>query len=185
MNARARGLVGEERAAAAVELALLLPAFLILILGAFEMTLVMFVSGTVESAVLAASRYGVTGESVGGASREDHIRALIAERTMGFVDMTRITIATSVYPSFSAIGTPETFDDRNGNGVRDPGEPFVDNNGNGGWDQDMGKPGVGAAGDVVLYHVTYETRSISTLMRPLLGTIRHEAVAALRNEPYD
>ena len=44
------------RGAAAVQFAVLAPALLLLVVGSFEVAILLFVSGTMESAVLAASR---------------------------------------------------------------------------------------------------------------------------------
>lgn len=182
MTAIARRLVDDRRGMAAVEFALVLPSFLLLIIGAFEITLILFVSGSLESAVLTASRYGITGD--GGATRETRIREIIAERTFGFVDMAKVTISTKIYPSFSSIGQPEPFDDKNKNGKRDKSETFTDVNGNGTWDDDMGKSGAGGGGDVVLYEVSYATRSMTKLFEPIIGTVTHHATTVVRNEPY-
>jgi hypothetical protein len=178
------GIAGDQRGNAAVEFALIGPLLVLLIVGSFELAVTLLVGGSLESAVLAASRYGVTGYSDGTVSREDRIRAIIDERTMGLIDLERTTIDTVIYPSFSDIGRPEPFTDSNRNGKRDTGESFTDINGNGKWDQDMGRSGAGASGDVVLYRVSYETRTFSRLLEPILGRILHRATVAVRNEPY-
>jgi TadE-like protein len=178
------GLARDAGGNAAVEFALLAPAFLLFMVGAFEVAMIIFVGSSLEAAVLSASRYGVTGSAQGGASREERIRAIIEERTFGFVDMEEATIRTLIYPSFGDIGRPEPLDDRNGNGRRDSGEPFTDINGNGTWDEDMGRSGAGGPGDIVLYEVEYQTPGITTFMQPILGTITHRAAVAVRNEPF-
>ena len=176
------------RANAVIELALTLPILLVLLVGAFEIAVVVFVAGTLESAVLAASRYGATGQDdasqPGGSARAGRIRSIIAERTLHMVDMGSVTIRTLVYPSFAAIGKPEPFDDSNGDGRWSPGEPFSDINGNGTWDADMGKTGMGGPGDIVLYDVTYDTAAMTSLIAPLLGPLHHHAAVAVRNEPF-
>ena len=98
--------------------------------------------------------------------------------------MSKVQIDVEVYPSFAAIGQPEPFTDTNHNGVHDPGEAYTDVNGNGKWDSDQGSAGTGNAGDIVLYKSTYQTKGITGLMQPILGTITHTATVAVRNEPY-
>jgi hypothetical protein len=169
---------------AAVEFALVAPLLMLLLVGCFELAIMLFVGGSLEAAVLAASRYGITGFEDGGAGRDDRIRQIIAERTFGLVDLDRAAIETLVYPSFGDIGRPERFTDGNGNGRRDAGEAFTDTNGNGQWDQDMGRPGSGGACDVVLYVVTYEAGALTSLLRSAMGRITHRATATVRNEPY-
>jgi hypothetical protein len=169
---------------AALQFALVAPALVLLLAGCFEIAVLLFVSGSLESAVLAASRYGTTGSVDGGVTREERIRQIIAERTLGLVDPKLTEIHTLVYPSFANIGQPEPFTDSNHNGVRDTGEGFTDVNGNGHWDADMGVAGLGGPGDIVLYDVTFETGAITHLLQPVIGRITHRATVAVRNEPY-
>lgn len=169
---------------AAVQFALLAPALLLLVIGSFEVAISLFVAGTVESAVLAASRYGVTGFTEDGVSREQRIRDIILDRTLGFVDMNHTLIRTLVYERFDQIGQPEPFTDDNANGSHDPGEAFNDVNGNGEWDDDIGAAGLGGPGDIVLYEIEYETGAITQLLRPVFGRIVHRAAVAVRNEPF-
>lgn len=182
------GIVSRFRAdragEAAVEFALVGPLLILLLLASFELAIILFVGGTLESAVLVASRYGVTGRTVEGVSREGRIRQIIAERTLGMIDLEALTIDTLVYPSFGDIGKPEPFTDANGNGKHDAGESFTDINGNGKWDSDMGSAGLGGPGDIVLYKIEYETGAITRLLQPILGRIKHHAAVAVRNEPY-
>jgi Flp pilus assembly protein TadG len=177
-------LASDRSGAAAVEFALVAPALILLIVGSFEIAIMLFVGGTMESAVLAASRFGITGSTDEGVTREDRIREIIAERTLGFVDLDEAEINTLVYPRYEDIGQPEPFTDDNGNGQHDPGEAFNDVNGNGTWDDDMGTAGLGGPGDIVLYDIEYETGAITELLEPILGRIVHRAAVAVRNEPF-
>lgn len=72
----------------------------------------------------------------------------------------------------------------NSNGQRDAGETFSDVNGNGAWDADMGRAGLGGPGDIVVYEVSYETTGLTSFMRPILGAVTHVATVAVRNEPF-
>jgi hypothetical protein len=169
---------------AAVEFALLAPVLILMVTASFEIAILLFVGGTVESAVLAASRYGITGFTEEGVSREERIRAIIADRTLGFVAAEAADIRTLVYPSFDQIGRPEPFTDANRNGARDPGEGFTDTNGNGQWDDDMGREGSGGPGDIVLYEIEYQTGAVTRLLEPIFGRIVFHAAVAVRNEPF-
>ena len=179
-----RRLASDRRGDAVVQFAMITPALLLLIVGSFEVAIMLFVSGTMESAVLAASRYGITGFTEDGVSREQRIREIIEERTLGFVDLDQAEIRTLVYASFENIGQPEPFTDENGNGSHDAGEPFNDVNGNGDWDDDMGAAGLGGPGDIVLYDIEYETGAITHLLEPIFGRVVHRASVAVRNEPF-
>jgi hypothetical protein len=174
----------DRSGAAAVEFALVVPASILLLVGTFEVAILLFVGGTMESAVLAASRHGITGFEEEGVSREDRIREIIAERTLGLVDMDEAEINTLVYSRYEDIGQPEPFTDGNGNGRHDTGEEFNDVNGNGQWDDDMGTAGLGGPGDIVLYDIEYETGAITKLLEPIFGRVVNRAAVAVRNEPF-
>ena len=166
-----------------VEFALIGPVFLVMVLGIFEICLILFTSGSLQSAVASASRYGTTGQA-GEGDRLTAITEILRERTFGFIDIDEADIATLVYPSFIEIGSPEPFTDQDSNGAYDPGEPFDDINGNGAWDADMGAAGLGGPGDIVLYTVDYRSRLMNAFVAPLLGDIHYQASIAVRNEPY-
>lgn len=178
-------LIRDCRGAMAIEFGLVLIPLLLLILGTIEFAVTTFVGSTLEAAVLEASRYGVTGAVAPGLSRTDRTRAIIADRTLGLVDMDRVEITTMIYGSFADIGKPEPFQDTNGNGVYDPGEPFTDSNGNGKWDADMGVAGLGGPGDIVVYRISYDWGIITPFIKKVMGdSIRHTASIAVRNEPF-
>ncbi len=175
---------GSDRAGnTMVEFALIGPVFLVMVLGIFEVCLILFTSGSLQSAVASASRYGITGQA-GEAGRLTAITQILRDRTFGFIDIEEADISTLVYPSFTEIGRPEPFTDEDGNTVYDPGEPYEDINGSGGWDADMGSAGLGGPGDIVLYNVDYRSRLMNAFVAPLIGDIRYTATIAVRNEPY-
>lgn len=178
--ARAAG----ERGATAVEFALVGGVFVLLLVSVIEYAYVLFVGASLESAVLTASRFGITGATEGGLAREDIIRDIIRERTFNLLPAERLVISAKVYQRFDQIGRPEPFTDRNGNKIKDEGEPFTDVNGNGVWDDDMGRAGLGGPGDIVLYSVDYPAGALTGLFTPILGDVRHHAAVAVRNEPF-
>jgi Flp pilus assembly pilin Flp len=175
-----------ERGATIVEFAIVLPVLLLAVIGIIEVAIVLFVSSTIESAVFEASRFGVTGNSdTPGVTREDRVREIVARRTYGLVDMDRVEIDTLVYQTFADIGEPEPFTDTNGNAAYEVGEDYVDVNGNGQWDPDMGAAGLGGPSDVVVYRLTYSWGILTPIMRDVLGeNIRNISSVAVRNEPF-
>lgn len=186
-RSRVRRLAADERAATLVEFAILLPVLVALLVGVFEFALFFTARMAIESAVAEAARLGITGRTLGTASREEAIKAVLAARAGTFVDPARLEFETLVYPDFSSIGQPEPWDDRNGNGVRDPGESYRDVNGNGQWDADMGRPGAGGPDEVVLYRARYRWRFVTPLVGaffPPEGAITIAAATAVRNEPF-
>lgn len=178
-----------RRATAGLEFAFAAPALVLATIGVVELGSMMFVSSLVEGGLREAARFGITGYAPVGVSREDRIRQIIAENTIGLVDMSTATISTLVYPSFGDVGKPEPFQDSApANGTYDEGESYQDINGNGVWDADMGASGAGGPGDVVLYTVEVDWHALTPIFEPifgLTGNIRMRASVAVRNEPFN
>lgn len=176
----------DERGATAVEFALLLPVLLLMMFGILEYGLYLFTASALQDALSQAARFGITGRTVAGLDREAAIRAVFERQITGVLDPREVTFESLVYPDFDSIGRPEPFEDRNGNGVRDPGEPFDDVNGNGRWDADMGSPGAGGPDSVVLYRARYRWRPLTPVFRGLFpsGGLELTATIAVRNEPF-
>ena len=177
-----------RRGVAAIEFAFAAPAIVFAAVGLIELGMMMFVSTLVEGGLREAARFGITGFAPAGVSREDRIRQIIGENTIGLVDMQSATISQQIYPGFGAVGQPEPYADANGNGSFDVGESYQDVNGNGQWDADMGTSGAGGPGDVVLYTVEVDWPALTPLFQPVMGTdgkIRMRASVAVRNEPFD
>ncbi len=184
--ARYRCLWRDRRGSTAVEFAMIAPVFFLIVVATFELSLYLFLSGSVQSAVMMASRYGATGQQAGLLDRQQRIVDIVEDRTWGFVTIKPEDVDTLVYESFADIGQGEPFDDINGNGTFDSGtETFTDVNGNGTWDSDMGAAGLGGPGDIVLYKISFSTDVITNLVRPIFGdTFHYIASVAVRNEPF-
>ncbi len=177
-------LATDDRGSTVIEFAICAGALVLLLSAAVEFGVMFFIDSRIESAVLSASRHGVTGFSADGVPREAAILKIIEGRTMGMVDLSKADVTTKVYKGFGDIGKPEPFTDGNGNGTFDAGESFSDINGNGKWDADMGAAGLGGPGDIVVYTISYQRPALTPLMEPFLkGTILSAAVA-VRNEPW-
>jgi Flp pilus assembly pilin Flp len=181
-----------QSGAAAIEFALALPPLILLIIGMFEVAVTMFVSTSVENGLREASRYGITGDTPAGISRQDQILAIIEANTFGMLDPATTSITFMKYASFQDVGQPEPFVDTPApsplhNGKYDAGENFTDLNGNGKWDADRGIAGVGASGEVVRYKVDYQWRLMTPLLSDMLGdngVFHMSASVVVRNEPY-
>ena len=173
-----------EDGSAVVEAAIGLPLLLSMIFGLLEVGNFLFVTAAVENAVLHASRFGVTGDTSDGSTREEQMREIIEKQTFGRVNMDTVNIETLVYEQFANIGQPEPYTDQNGSGDWDVGEPFNDVNGNGSWDDDMGSAGLGGGGDIVVYRITYNASSLTGILNWAHKSIDISATVAVRNEPY-
>jgi hypothetical protein len=182
---RLRGTACGERGQALVEFALVAPAFVAIVGAILEFSGIMFVQTILEGGARAASRYGITGTTVEGVTREEQIMAILEEHSFGVIDVDQLQVDTLVYDSFADIGQPEPFTDENGNDSYDEGEPFTDVNGNGVWDEDMGAAGLGGPDDVVVYRVSYDWNIIIPIFRPFFGdAITLQSNIAVRNEPF-
>jgi len=187
-----RGLLhrlgADRRGATAVEFAFAAPIVILLLVGSIELGMVLFTSTLMEGALRDASRYGVTGQEPNEAARLQRISDIISENTLGLVDMSTVQIDVLVYPNFGDIGKSEDFVDGNSNGAYDTGETYTDSNGNGIWDADIGVPGAGGSGDIVLYRVRYDWPLLTTIFGSAIGgrdNLPLTASLAVRNEPWE
>ncbi len=177
-----------EEGSPAIEFAFAAPAMVMMVIGAVEFGMIVFLSTLIESGLRDASRYGITGSEVSGASRMERIVQIVSERTLGLVDMAEADVDVLVYPGFSDIGRGEDYVDGNANGAYDMGETFTDANANGVWDADVGIAGAGAAGDVVVYKLRYDWPLLTPFAGTFIGTggtFPIAAAIAVRNEPWD
>lgn len=182
---RLRRLLKDCAGAAALEFSLVALPLLILVVGTVELAVGAFIGSTLEAAVLEASRYGITGGTVDGVPRAERVRNMIAQKTLGLVDMDEVELETLVYQSFDDIGQPEPFIDVNNDGLYTAGEPYTDVNGNGQWDADMGAAGLGGPGDIVIYNISYEWGIITPFMHKIIGPVLTQSASiAVRNEPF-
>lgn len=175
----------DDQGSMTTELALVLPVFLMMLVGIIETGMLLFTNSALENAILRSSRFGVLGaEGDNGVSRTDKILAIIEEQTFGRVNMNSLEMQTLVYDSFADINQEEPYEDSDGSGDYTVGENYSDINGNGQWDADMGVAGPGGAGDIVLYKVSYHFQTLTSFLDPLFKNINLTATVAVRNEPY-
>ncbi len=176
----------DRRGAAAAEFALIAPMLVLVLVGIAEIGTTLFVGALMEGAVREASRYGITGQ--GGAARMQTVRDIIEDTTIGLVDIDVADIGTKTYADFDSIGQHEPYtDDNPPNGTFDVGEAYVDINGNGEWDTDQGKDGVGDPGEIVVYDITYDLPLLTGMLTQHFGQgglIKMKSRIAVRNEPF-
>lgn len=177
----------------AVEFALIAPLLLVLTIGALDLSSVLLTWILMESSIREASRYGITGptatETTDGL-RLDQIKNIIAEKTLGLVDVDKATIDVRSYPTADDVGKPEPFTDSSPkNGTYDQGEAFTDCNGSGNWESDRGRrDSPGASGQIVVYTVSFDCPLLTPLLKGVIGTngkVPLSATVTVRNEPWD
>jgi hypothetical protein len=175
-----------ESGTAAMEFAFVAPIFLAMLAAIMEFSGIMFIQTLLEGSAREASRYGITGFTQEGVSRDEQILQIVEKNTLGLIDLDELQMDTLVYENFGDVGQPEPFTDQNGNELYDAGEPFTDVNGNGTWDEDMGAAGLGGPGDVVVYRMSYDWSIIIPFFRMFFGdAITLQANIAVRNEPFE
>jgi Flp pilus assembly pilin Flp len=186
---RLRRFARSNEGAAALEFALVLPPLCLILVGMFEVAMLMFTQASMEGALREAGRFGMTGSVEDPADREADIIALVEKYTFNMIDMDEVTITFEVYDSFSDVDQAEPLTlDLNGNGKWDPGDEYDDLNSNGQWDEDIGEAGVGGAEQIVQYTIRYDWHTMTPFMAQFMGdngTVHLSAAIVIRNEPWE
>jgi Flp pilus assembly protein TadG len=183
MHARLHAVRNDERGSYAIEYAIILPAFLMLMMGTFDIGFGMYAKSVLAGSVDQAARASTLEvNSTDQTSVDDKVRG-----AMGTVARyATLSFARTSYESFSSVGAAERFTDSNGNGTREVGECYEDSNNNGTWNSVGGTNGQGGADDVVLYRVTMSYDRLFPLWK-MLGQPQHNDIVVttvLRNQPY-
>jgi Flp pilus assembly protein TadG len=177
-----RALRRDTKGATIVEFALVVPVLSVLLLGTLDLGYRSYVSSIVQGALHEAARMA----TVGGVSTAT-IQAHVQSRLQSFSRNATITTTTRSYSDFSGVNVPETItQDTVPLNTYNAGDCFQDANGNGVYDLDRGRGGMGGAEDVVLFEVTMTYPHIVPV-GALLGwssnvTVKQNTV--LRNQPY-
>ena len=177
-----RRLKRSRKGSAAVEFAIGFPIIIVALAGGVEVGYGLFANAALEGAVREASRRNIACNP-----SEDEVLAAIMDQMVNFPSDTPPVITTRVYENFGDINEPEPITlDNNSNEQVDPGDCFLDVNGNGEWDEDQASAGLGGSSDVVVFTVDYE---LDMLFGGFVkgfgsdGSITLQASTAVRNEP--
>ena len=177
-----RWLALQSRGATIVEFALILPALCVTLLGFFDLGYHAYVLSIVEGALHEAARSATVGGKTGA-----QIDALVRSRLQSFSKGATITINKYSYANFSDVGQPEKITtDTAPFGVYNKGDCFEDDNGNGVWDADKGKSGLGGADDIVDYQIVMTYPRLVPIGK-FLGWSSTQTITestVLRNQPY-
>ena len=141
-------LGSDQRGATLVEFALIVPVFLMLLLGLFDLGQLAYAKAILSGAVHQAARSSSL--ETGDTTKAD---AHVAEMVRRIAPGAAVRSSRVSYYDFADLGRPERWDDVNNDGTCSKGEGYVDENNNGRWDADIGVAGNGGAGDVVIYTV--------------------------------
>jgi Flp pilus assembly pilin Flp len=171
-----------ERGATVVEFALVLPVMCVLLLGTLDLGYRSYVTSIVQGSLHEAARMATVG-GVPTSTIEAHVRSRLRDFSGGAT----ITTTTRSYADFNGVRTPETVtQDTAPMGQYNQGDCFQDVNGNGSYDLDRGRGGLGGAEDVVYFEVNMSYPRIVPLDR-LLGWDENVTITQntlLRNQPY-
>lgn len=179
-----RRLARDQRGATLPEFAIVLPTFLLLLFGIFDIGQTMYAQSVLQGAMQDAGRDAGL-ES--GPNQLAQIDQYIKDQTKPIVfGNPEYTLKRVNYKSFNDVGRPEDFEDKNHNEQYDNDECFWDENNTGQWEDDVGKDGIGGAKDVAVYTATVEYDRVFPLWK-LIGLSDKSTITAstaLRNQPY-
>jgi len=172
----------DTRGATIVEFAMIVPVLSVLLLGTLDLGYRSYVNSIIQGALHEAARMG----TVGGIPTSA-IETRVRDRLNAFSRNATIVVNTRSYSEFSGVRTPETItQDTAPIGSYNNGDCFEDANGNGNYDLDRGRSGMGGAEDVVFFEVVMTYPHIVPVGR-LLGWSGNVSVTqntVLRNQPY-
>ncbi|ABD26934.1 TadE-like protein [Novosphingobium aromaticivorans DSM 12444] len=174
-------LVAEDCGVTTIEFALVLPVFLLAIVGCLDLGQMVYAVGVLDGAVEKAARSAAleTGDTTAADAEVEDVMSRILPGS---------TLATSrkSYANYSDINRPERWNDADNNGTCSEGETYVDENGSGAWESDVGSNGNGSASDVVVYTVTVTYEPIFAMpLLPINWNTRELTSSAIkRNQPY-
>lgn len=180
-----RRLRDDNSGATLTEFAFVGPVLILLVMGIFDMAHTQYTSALVNGAMQKAGR-DMTLESAGSrvTTVDNRVRAQV--RTVVPNNAT-IEFERLSHFDFSDIGEPEEFTDENADGICNNNEVYVDDNGNGNWDADRGRAGIGGARDAVLYTavVSYPRLFPVHVFTSMPSTVTLRSSTVLRNQPFD
>jgi Flp pilus assembly pilin Flp len=176
----------EDRGAAALEFALITPVLMMFMMGIGDLLHALYTRSIVVGAVQKAGRDGTIqnrDSATATTALDEKVMTIVRQAAPGATFVS----TRQNYANFSNVDKPEPHTDKAGGrtGQYDRGECYSDTNGNGSWDSDGGRTGVGGANDIAQYTITVTYPRLFPL--PGLdwganGTITASTV--LKNQPY-
>ncbi len=173
----------DERGSTLLEFAFVAPILFTFIMAGMDLGYRAFISSTLQGAVQKAGRDSALEN---GALQAAVIDLKVKNLVKPIVDNGTFTFNRKYYQSFTKAGQAESFTDTNANGVRNTGECFEDENGNGFWDADSSRSGQGGARDIVVYSATVSYPRLFPMFGMLgwSATQQVKATTVLRNQPF-
>jgi Flp pilus assembly protein TadG len=174
----------DQTGVAAIELALLLPPFMLMFFGAFDVGYSIYYRAILDGAIQESARLSALET---GPLKLANIDAVVTKKLRDLSVTSVVTFDRKSYYSFNDVKRAEKFSDGNANGVCDNNEQFEDENNNSVWNNDVGASGVGGPKDIVLYTVTVTYDRIFPLWAFVGQSQKNtfSATTVLKNQPYD
>lgn len=175
-------ICGDARGATLVEFAFIFPILLIALLGMFDLGHQFYARAVLNGALGDVARIATVGKTSGA-----DIDASLQRRLKPFASGQEVTIAKKSYSEYAKVKRPETITtDTAPLNQYNASDCFEDANGNGTYDTDRGKSGLGGADDIINYEVTMTYPRITPMSR-MLGWNSNVVVRAsipVRNQPF-
>lgn len=150
-----------RKGSTAVEMALVAPVFFLLLMGMTEIALMLTAQQLLENATFNTSRLAKTGFSTTGQTQAQTVGQILNNELQSFgtlIDVSKVTMTSTSYTSFSNIGTAG-----------------------------QGTSGMGTAQQVVVYTVSYPWKLFTPMLSAIIGTNGNVTLTSgivVRNEPY-
>lgn len=178
-------LAKDEGGMTLVEFAIVAPVFFLLLIGLFDMGHQLYATSILQGTLQNSARQATLENGFSVQNDIDQALETQLQRVMPVAD---VEITRRNFQNFTDIVTPEDFTDSNSDGICNDNEPFEDLNGNGTWDQDRGRDGLGGARDAVVFKATATYKRMFPLANMVPGIeedVVIEASTVLRNQPYN
>lgn len=184
---RAARFTSDFRGAALPEFGFVAPVMILFMMGAGDLLYGFYVSALAVGAVQDAGRDGTLQDNA-TISAQSALDAKVLATVQRVAPNATIASVRQNYSTFAAVDKPEPHTDKAGGttGVRDSNECFSDTNGNGVYDLDGGRVGVGGANDVAQYTATVTYPRLFPIAG-FMGWSTNGTVTAstvLKNQPY-
>jgi len=181
-----RSLGRDTSGATIVEFAVVAPIFIGIIMFIFDLGFMAYARSILSGEINAVGRAS-TLESASDQSRAA-MDARVAARVRLIVPDGAVTFEREAFNTYGLAQTrAEPFVDGNDNDDCDPGESYLDLNGNSRFDLDGARAGGGGARDVVIYTATLQYTRFFPVAE-LFGmdnNVELQARTLLRNQPFD
>lgn len=176
----AHRLLADTGGSALLEFAFTAPLWIYLVMSSLDMGQLAYAKSVLDGAAQDAAR---SSSLEGGDTTTAD--ALVTSQVRRIAPGATVTTSRVSYYDFNDIGRPEKWTDKNNNGVCDNKEPYIDENGNGQWDDDIGNDGNGGADDVIMYTVTVKyDRLFKMPLTPGVTSRTISATAVRKNQPF-